>query len=156
MQVNLAKGFEMETADWQVTELGEATAVVKASEPVADYCRVAELERWLVQNVGADGAHFLNDDDDTGNLVIVVHGVRLDDAQANIVPAVRDYDVTATVTVTFDVSLTVQAASQEEAEEVASDMLCGVHYANIDGDGWESYYSGYGSHDFELIDVCEQ
>lgn len=148
----------MET-EWDTVELVpsvKAPPVVQSvAESAPDYLRVANLERWLISNLGARDVGF-SDDDDCGNLIVVLGGLRLDDSESNIIPSLRTFCVRGEVTVCFDVDLSVDASSEEEAYEKGLIVMSDYGHATIGGHNYEAEDWGHGLVSSEIHDVEEQ
>jgi hypothetical protein len=153
--------------EWSIAEVafGEVPPIPAAKvevtpEPVAPKSArralVDTITAWSVQYDLRlpEGVDIDNDDD--GDLRVTLQGLALDVAHG-IVPREREYLWTGSISITVQVSGTVKASTEDEANDLADEALRNTS-VEVEADGYDTdvCYEGHEYEDHNLHDVDEQ
>lgn len=144
-------------SEWTVIDLTPATPATEPepeAEPSVKVAMLKALSDIAMRRLGVDltGEFTVDTDPDNGDARITMTGLTLGDG-GDLVPSEREYEWTGNLTVTVQVSGTVTARSEDEADELALEALRDVEVRFVEVDGAED--SDWDLCDYDLDEVSE-
>lgn len=136
--------------------IGEALKAAGYREPEQSVRAevLASIRSIVHRRLGVDltGEFTVDTDPENGDARITMTGLTVD-GSGDFVSAEREYEWTGTISITVQVSGTVTARSEDEAEDLARDAMRDVEVGSVEVDGAEA--SDWDLYDYDFDGVSE-